>query len=241
MRIIHAKDYDDMSRKAAAILAAEVILDPHCVLGLATGGTPIGTYKQLISWYNAGEISFADVTSINLDEYFGLSPDHPQSYRYFMNSNLFDFIDIKKENTFVPNGLGEDAVLESARYEKIISDHSGISIQLLGIGNNGHIAFNEPCLEFVMDTHKVALTESTIEANKRFFDSPDLVPRFAYTMGIRSIMSAKRILIIASGNGKAEALQGAFCGPVSPKNPASILQLHNNVILIGDSESLALM
>lgn len=241
MRIIRAKDYLDMSRKAANVLSAQVILKPSSVLGLATGSSPVGTYKQLIEWYNKGDIDFSLASTINLDEYCGLGPDAPQSYRYFMDHNLLRFINIRPENTHVPNGLEPDAEKECARYEALIEAHSGIDMQLLGIGHNGHIGFNEPGTAFETSTHRVTLTASTIEANKRFFESEADVPRYAYTMGIRSIMQAMRILVIVSGVDKADIVKEAFTGPVTPKVPASVLQLHNNVTLVGDEGALSLL
>ncbi len=239
MRIIRAKDYLDMSRKAANVLSAQVILKPNSVLGLATGSSPVGTYKQLVEWYKKGDIDFSLASTINLDEYCGLGPDAPQSYRYFMDNNLFHFINIRPENTHVPNGLEPDAEKECARYEALIEAHSGIDMQLLGIGHNGHIGFNEPGTAFETSTHRVTLTKSTIEANQRFFASESDVPRFAYTMGIRSIMHAMRILVIVSGVDKAEIVKEAFTGPVTPRVPASVLQLHNNVTLVGDEGALS--
>jgi glucosamine-6-phosphate deaminase len=241
MRIIRAKNYEDMSRKAANIISAQIILEPNCVLGLATGSSPLGVYKQLIEWYKKGDVSFSNVTSINLDEYFGLAPDDPQSYRYFMDSNFFSHIDIKPQSTYLPNGMEEDPDRESARYEAIIASCGGIDLQLLGLGHNGHIGFNEPGTAFEKDTHKVKLTKSTIDANKRFFNNPDKVPRYAYTLGIRSIMQARRILIIVSGSHKAKIVHDAFYGPVTPELPASVLQLHNNVTLVGDNDALAMI
>ena len=205
MNICKAKNYQDMSRKAANIISAQVIMKPHCVLGLATGSSPIGTYKQLIEWYNKGDLDFARVMSINLDEYKGLSPENPQSYRYFMNTNLFDHINIDKTRTFVPNGLEPDPEKACAAYEEIIRQSGGIDLQLLGLGRNGHIGFNEPADSFARETHCVNLTESTIDANKRFFESENDVPRQAYTMGIGSIMKARKILVVVSGEDKADA------------------------------------
>jgi glucosamine-6-phosphate deaminase len=241
MKIYRAKDFNDMSRKAANILSAQVILNSHSVLGLATGSSPIGVYKQLIEWYNKGDIDFSEVTTINLDEYRGLAPDNGQSYRYFMNTHFFDHINIKKENTYVPNGLEQDADKECARYEKLIYDMGGVDMQLLGLGHNGHIGFNEPGAAFEAYTHCVNLTESTIEANKRFFASAEDVPRQAYTMGIKTIMQAKRIVVIVSGRDKAEIVKRAFFGPITPEVPASVLQLHNSVTLVGDEDALALI
>ncbi len=232
MRIIEAKDYADLSRKAANVLSAQVILEPHSVLGLATGSTPIGTYKQLIEWYNKGDIDFSKTKSVNLDEYIGLGPDNDQSYRYFMNKNFFDGINIKKENTYVPNGMATDLEAECKRYDELISSLGGIDIQLLGIGHDGHIGFNEPGAAFEKTTHIVDLEESTIKANARFFGSEDAVPRKAITMGIKSIMRSKKLLLIANGPDKKDIMQKALYGPVTPMVPASILQFHPNLTVV---------
>ena len=239
MRIYRAADYKGMSRRAANIISAHVILKPDCVLGLATGSTPVGAYQQLVEWYNKGDLSFAETRTVNLDEYVGLSPHHEQSYRYFMQSNLFDHIDIKPENTNVPNGLAFDAEAECKRYDRVIRDLGGIDLQLLGLGHNGHIAFNEPGDGFEQETHTVRLTESTIEANKRFFASADEVPRRAFTMGIKSIMQARSILLVVNGEAKADILCRALTGPVTPEVPASVLQLHPSVTVVGDAAALS--
>ena len=238
MRIYECADYSAMSRQAANIISAQVILEPQCVLGLATGSTPIGTYEQLVEWYQKGDLSFAGVRSVNLDEYRGLSAEHDQSYRYFMQTHLFDNVDIRRENTNVPNGMAEDPAAECARYDQIIRDLGGIDLQLLGMGHNGHIGFNEPTDYFPLGTHLVDLTQSTIEANKRFFASEADVPRQALTMGVGSIMSAKSVLVVVSGADKAAIVRSAFCGPITPQVPASILQLHPNVTLVGDRAAL---
>lgn len=238
MIIYRAKDYQDMSRKAANIISAQIIMKPNCVLGLATGSSPAGTYKQLIEWYKKGDLDFSQVTSINLDEYKGLSPENDQSYRYFMNTNLFDHVNIDKSRTFVPNGLEEDSEKACSDYNQIITASGGIDLQLLGLGHNGHIGFNEPGAAFERETHCVDLTESTIEANKRFFASEEDVPRQAYTMGIKSIMQAKKILVIVSGADKAEILQKVLHGPITPSVPASILQMHNDVTIVADEAAL---
>ncbi len=239
MRVYQAEDYQSMSRRAANIIFAQVICKPDCVLGLATGSTPVGTYRQLIEWYEKGDLSFAEVRSVNLDEYVGLAPDHEQSYRCFMQTNLFDHVDIKPENTNVPNGLAADAQAECARYDRVIDGLGGTDLQLLGMGRNGHIGFNEPGRTFELGTHVVDLAESTIQANARFFASADDVPRQAMTMGIRNIMQAKRILVAVSGEDKADAVLKAFHGPVTPEVPASILQLHPDVVLVGDRAALS--
>ena len=241
MLLIEAKDYNDMSRKAANIISAQVIMKPHAVLGLATGSTPVGAYKQLVEWYNKGDLDFANVTSVNLDEYKGLSPENDQSYRYFMNTNLFNHVNINKERTFVPNGLEPDSEKACADYNAIIRSVGGVDMQLLGIGGNGHIGFNEPGEAFEKETHCVNLTESTIKANARFFASMDEVPKQAYTMGIKSIMSAKKILLIATGEAKADALYKSLYGPITPNVPASILQLHPDVTVVADEAALKLI
>ncbi|MDE6642024.1 MAG: glucosamine-6-phosphate deaminase [Acetatifactor sp.] len=241
MRIYAAKDYADLSRKAANIISAQVIMKPNAVLGLATGSTPVGAYRQLIEWYNKGDVDFFQISSVNLDEYKGLSGEHDQSYRYFMNHNFFDHINIKKENTNVPNGLAPDAETECRRYNHVIKSLGGIDLQLLGIGGNGHIGFNEPGAAFEKETHLVTLTEQTRESNARFFAGLDEVPTHAFTMGIKSIMSAKKILLLATGENKAKALYDSFFGPVTPGVPASILQLHNDCTIIADEEALSLI
>ena len=238
MRIYECADYSAMSRQAANIISAQVILEPQCVLGLATGSTPIGAYEQLVEWYKKGDLSFAGVRSVNLDEYRGLSAEHDQSYRYFMQTHLFDHVDIRRENTNVPNGMAEDPAAECAQYDQIIRDLGGIDLQLLGMGHNGHIGFNEPTDYFPLGTHLVDLTQSTIEANKRFFASEADVPRQALTMGVGSIMSAKSVLVVVSGADKAAIVRSAFCGPITPQVPASILQLHPHVTLVGDRAAL---
>lgn len=239
MKIYKAKDYKDMSRKAADIISAQVIMKPNCVLGLATGSTPIGTYAQLVEWYNKGDLDFSEVTTVNLDEYKGLPRTNDQSYYYFMHQHLFDRVNIDPERTNVPNGMEPDAEKECGRYEELIRSLGGVDLQLLGLGHNGHIGFNEPGEAFEKETHCVDLTESTIEANKRFFASADDVPKQAYTMGIKTIMQAKKILIVVNGENKADIVERAFFGPVTPEVPASILQLHNDVTLVGDEAALA--
>ena len=241
MKIYKTKDYDAMSRKAASVIAAQMTLKTDSVLGLATGSTPVGTYKQLIQWYQEGILDFSDITSVNLDEYRGLSPESDQSYRYFMNHNLFDHVNIKKECTYVPDGLEADSETACKKYDEIIEQVGGIDLQILGLGHNGHIGFNEPGEFFEKTTHCVDLAESTIEANKRFFEKEEDVPRQAYTMGIQTIMKAKMILLLVSGEGKAQILRDVICGPVTPRVPASILQMHPNVIVIADEAALSKM
>ena len=239
MRIYKAKDYEDMSRKAANIVSAQVIMKPDCVLGLATGSTPIGLYKQLVEWFEKGDLDFSEVQTVNLDEYKGLNRENDQSYYYFMHDNLFNHINIPEENTHLPNGMEMDSEKECARYTKLIQSMGGVDLQLLGIGHNGHIGFNEPSESFDKDVHCVNLTQSTIEANKRFFASADDVPKQAYTMGIKTIMQAKKILIVANGEGKADIVRDAFFGPITPQVPASVLQLHDDVTLVADEAALS--
>lgn len=239
MKIIRAKDYYDMSRKAANIISAQVIMKPNCVLGLATGSTPIGIYKQLIDWYNKDDLDFSEVTTVNLDEYRGLKRDAPQSYWHFMHENFFDHINIDPDRINLPDGTNLDAEEECRRYDDVIHFVGGIDLQLLGIGHDGHIGFNEPGAAFELGTHCVNLTEETIEANKRFFASKDDVPRQAYTMGIKTIMQARKVLLVASGKDKAAIVKKAFFGPVTPEVPASILQMHPDFTLVGDAEAMS--
>ena len=239
MKIYMTEDYQTMSRKAANILSAQIILKPNSVLGLATGSTPIGMYKQLVIWYEKGDLDFAQIKTVNLDEYVGLEPTHEQSYRYFMQNNLFDHVNINPANTNVPDGLVADPQAECDWYNQVIRKLGGIDIQVLGMGHNGHIGFNEPGNAFELETHVVDLSERTIQANARFFASADEVPRQAMTMGIKSIMMAKKILMLVSGEDKAEAVWKAFAGPVTPQVPASILQLHPYVTLVGDKAALS--
>ena len=239
MRLIRTKDYQEASRQVANIISAQVILKPDSVLGLATGSSPIGAYRQLIEWYNKGDVDFSRVRSVNLDEYVGLAPSHEQSYAYFMHHNFFDSINIKPENVHLPDGLDPDAEEQGKKYDALIRSLGGVDLQLLGIGRDGHIGFNEPCGEFVKGTHCVELTQDTREANARFFGSVELVPKTAYTMGILDIMQARRVLMIAMGSSKAAILKDAFWGPVTPQIPASILQLHPDFTLVADEEELA--
>ena len=242
MRIIKAKDYAEMSRKAANIIAAQVVTKPNCVLGLATGGTPVGTYKSLIEdWYQVGDLDFSEVTTVNLDEYRGLPRTNDQSYWYFMHENLFNHVNIRPDAVYVPNGENPDAEAACAEYDAIIKAVGGVDLQLLGIGHDGHIGFNEPADHFPANTHCVDLTEETIEANKRFFASRDDVPRQAYTMGVGTIMNARKVLLIASGADKAEIIKKSFFGPVTPEVPASILQMHPDFTLVCDEAALSLV
>lgn len=241
MRLYIAKDYDEMSRVAASIIAGVVMTKKNAVLGLATGSTPIGTYKELVKLYNEGYLDFSEVHTANLDEYKGLSHESDQSYYYFMNDNLFSHVNIDKNNTNLPNGLAADANAECERYDKVIESLGGVDIQLLGIGHNGHIGFNEPCDTFPEGTHVVDLTESTINANARLFASKADVPTQAFTMGCGTIMKAKRVLLLANGKGKAEIINALVNGPVTPNVPASILKFHPNVDIIVDADAGCLL
>ena len=232
MRYIKVKTYEELSEKAAQLILAQIVMKPDCVLGLATGSSPVGTYKKLIEANKNGEIDFANVTTVNLDEYAGLDGANDQSYRYFMNTNLFDHVNIYKAKTFVPNGCAQDLAKEGEDYDERIKSLGGIDLQLLGIGIDGHIGFNEPDDVFVKETHEVVLDESTIEANARFFASIDDVPKKAITMGMMSIMQAKKILLVANGANKKEILEKSIFGPITPRVPASILQLHPDVTII---------
>lgn len=236
MKFFTVENYDKLSRQAANIISAQVIMKPNSVLGLATGSSPLGTYRQLIDWYNKGDLDFSQVTSINLDEYVGLDEENDQSYRYFMQHNFFNHINIKRENTFVPNGCAEDPDRECAEYDARIERVGGIDLQLLGIGLDGHIGFNEPADIFVKATHVVDLHESTIRANARFFENENQVPKQAITMGMVSIMQAKKVLLIANGKAKKEIVEKAFFGPITPMIPASILQLHPDLTVIYSEE-----
>lgn len=238
IRIYKEDNYEQMSQRAADLLLAQILLKPDCVLGLATGSTPIGLYEKLVEYYNDNRVDFSQVRTVNLDEYKGLNPNHPQSYHYFMNQHLFSKVNIDENNINLPNGMEEDSMKACAEYDVVIEKLGGIDIQLLGIGHNGHIAFNEPAEYFTKGTNCVALTKSTIEANSRFFASPDEVPKYAYTMGIASIMKAKRILLVVNSKEKADIMKEAFLGNITPKVPASILQTHPDVIIVGDAEAL---
>ena len=238
MKLIRARDYAHMSRQAANIISAQVILKPDSVLGLATGSSPIGAYRQLIDWYNKGDVDFSGVKTVNLDEYIGLNADNDQSYAYFMRKNFFDYININRENTYIPCGMNTDEAQECARYDALIRSLGGIDLQLLGLGPNGHIGFNEPDDVFTKGTHRVELTEATIQANKRFFESEADVPRAAYTMGICDIMHAERVVMVVSGESKAQIVKDAFFGPITPRVPASILQLHKDFTLVADEAAL---
>jgi glucosamine-6-phosphate deaminase len=232
MKLIETATYEKLSRSAANLISAQVILKPDSVLGLATGSSPLGTYRQLIDWYKKGDVDFDKVISINLDEYVGLSAKDEQSYRRFMNENFFDHINIRQENTFVPDGCAKNLDAACKAYDAHIEAVGGIDLQLLGIGLDGHIGFNEPDDVFVKNTHVVTLDPSTIKANARFFENEEQVPRRAITMGMVSIMQAKKIVLIANGAAKRDILEKAFFGPITPRIPASILQLHPDITVI---------
>lgn len=233
MKLIVCKDYDTMSEKAAMMIAGVVSLKPDCTLGLATGSTPVGMYKRLVEMYEAGELDFSSVSSYNLDEYYPIKPTDPQSYRYFMDRNLFDHINIDKANTHLMNGEAADPEKECAEYDRAV-EAAGIDIQVLGIGRNGHIGFNEPADRLNSATHLTALSESTIIANSRFFSSPDEVPHHALTMGLAAIMKSKRILILISGKEKHDALTAMLSGMIDTHIPATMLNMHPDVTVICD-------
>lgn len=241
MRIYAAENYEGMCRKAAERIAALVVTEPDCVLGLATGSTPVGIYDLLSRWCAGGHVSFSRVRTVNLDEYLGLGGTHPQSYRYYMEHNLFRNVDIRPEHTHLPDGTAPDLVSECLWYDELIASLGGIRLLLLGLGHNGHIGFNEPGNAFVSGTHVVELEESTIRANSRLFDSADEVPHRAVTMGMRDIIGARSVLLVVSGASKAEAVSQAFSGSVTPQVPASILQLHPDVTLVADKAALSLL
>jgi glucosamine-6-phosphate deaminase len=237
MRIIVVDNYEEMSKRAAKMIASQVILKPDSVLGLATGDTPLGMYKELIELYKKDEVDFNEVRTFNLDEYYGLNRENPQSYFNYMVNNLFNHININRENINVPSGMAKDINAVCLDYENKIKEAGGIDMQVLGIGGNGHIGFNEPNVNFEAETHLVNLDEQTIEANSRFFDSIKDVPIKAISMGIKTIMNSKKIILLASGISKAEVIERAVKGKINPNVPASILQLHNDVTMILDKEA----
>ena len=241
MKIIVTKDYEELSAKAAKVMLEVVKANPYAVLGLATGTTPLGLYALMIADHEKHGTSFAHVRTVNLDEYVGLGRAHNQSYAYFMNDNLFNHVDIDVANTSVPNGKAEDADAECAAYDAHIRELGGIDLQLLGMGHNGHIGFNEPADEFVGPTHVVELAQSTIDANKRFFASEADVPRQALTMGMAAILQARSVVVVVSGEDKAEIVHKAFFGPITPRVPASLLQLHPNVTVVGDEAAFSVL
>lgn len=241
MRIIVCEDYQSLSKKAAQIIASQMILEPKSVLGLATGSTPIGMYENLIQMYEEGLIDFSKITTFNLDEYYRLPINNDQSYHYFMDKNLFNHINIDRKNINIPNGMADDIEAECISYDKMIDCIGGIDIQVLGIGNNAHIGFNEPTINFNKRTHVVTLDESTRQANARFFNSIEEVPTKAITMGTGSIFKSKKILLLACGKNKAKAIYNTVHGKVTPEVPSSILQFHKDVIIILDKEAASLL
>ncbi len=238
MKLIRTKDYEEMSRKAADHMAAQVIGKEDSVLGLATGSTMLGLYEDLASRFRKGDLDFSKTKSVNLDEYLGLHPSNPQSYRYYMNENLFRHINIPAENTHLPSGMVDDAEAECAAYDALIESLGGIDLQLLGLGLDGHIGFNEPGDAFIKETHCILLDASTIKANARFFDHEDDVPRHALTMGMGAIMKAKKVVLCVNGKAKASILKQVLYGPITPRVPGSILQLHPNLVVVADEEAL---
>lgn len=237
MRIIVCENYEEVSKKAAQMILSQVTLKPNSVLGLATGSTPIGMYENLVELNKKGDIDFSEVRTFNLDEYYNLPKENDQSYHYFMYKNLFDHININPENIHIPNGMTDDVDAECERYDELIKEAGGVDIQVLGIGNNAHIGFNEPTINFEKGTHLVQLEDSTIEANSRFFDNIEDVPKKAITMGVGSIFKSKKIMLIATGENKAEAIYNTVYGKVVPEVPASILQFHSDIVLILDKEA----
>ncbi|WP_119393446.1 glucosamine-6-phosphate deaminase [Salinibius halmophilus] len=234
MQVVILKDAAEVAAYGAKIFIEQVKANPASVLGLATGSSPIELYKRVIDANKAGEVSFKDVTTFNLDEYLGLDGDHPQSYRYFMNEQLFNHIDIDKANTFVPDGSAKDPIASCAEYEQKIAAKGGVDVQLLGIGTNGHIGFNEPSSSLASRTRVKTLTQATIDANSRFFAEDEFQPNLSITMGIGSIMEAKKVVLIATGEGKADAIKDTVEGPLSARCPASVLQMHEKAIIICD-------
>ena len=237
MKVIKVKDYNELSSKAAQLITEQIIKKKNSVLGLATGSTPIGVYQELIGKFQKGELDFSEVITFNLDEYYGLSPEHPQSYYFFMWDIFFKHINIKKENVHLLNGVTENVDKECKQYEDLIKKNGGIDLQILGIGNNGHIGFNEPDVSLNTKTHLVNLTAKTIKANSRFFNDVQEVPRQAITMGIGTIMRARKIILLASGKRKAKVIERTINGPINTKVPASVLQLHNDVTIVVDQKA----
>ena len=241
MRIITTESYQEMSLEATKIVAGQVYLKPTSVLGLATGSTPEGLYDNLVAVHRTIGLDFSEVTTFNLDEYIGMAPENPQSYHYFMHKHFFDLVNVRPENIFIPDGCAEDVPAACKAYDKLIREKGGIDLQVLGIGRNAHIGFNEPDVKFEATTHKVKLDDETIQANARFFEDEEAVPRYAIGMGIKTIMLARHVILLANGPEKAEAVKKAVCGSVSPAAPASILQLHQDVTVIVDREAASML
>lgn len=241
MKIIKTIDYDHMSEAAAALICDVISEKPDAVLGLATGSTPMGLYKKLIEWNEEGTVDFEKVRTVNLDEYVGLSKDNSNSYYHVMHEFLFDHININYDNTHLPDGMNPNPEEECERYKNLIESLGGVDVQLLGVGHNGHIGFNEPSDSFDSEVHLEDLSLETLNANKRFFESIDDVPKRAFTMGIQTIMRAKKIILVASGEDKAKIMEEIIEGPVTPKVPASILKTHPDCTIIADSDALKLI
>lgn len=234
MRLILCDDYEEMSRQCTKLIASQIFLKPNCVLGLATGSTPVGVYSMLSEMNQKGELDFSEVKTFNLDEYYPIAPENPQSYHTFMNENLFSKVNLKKENTHILDGLSKDPEKECENFEKMIEDAEGIDLQLLGVGRNGHIGFNEPDENLNTNTHLTDLTKSTIEANSRFFESEDEVPKQALTMGISTILKSRKIIIMANGTAKHNAVMSLLTNQINTETPATMLKVHPDVVLICD-------
>ena len=241
IKLVVENDYDSMSKKAAQLLSKAIKENPGRAFGFATGSTPVGMYKELVRIYQNENLDFSGITTFNLDEYHPLARESEHSYYHFMQEHLFSLVNVNKEKVFLPNGMAQDPEKESQAYEEKINSSGGIFMQILGIGLNGHIGFNEPHESFVAGTRLVPLADVTINANARHFDNPDDVPRHAITMGIRSIMMAESILLMANGKAKAEILRDTFLGSITPLVPASVLQLHHKVIVVADRDAASLL
>ena len=237
MNIIVVKDYNEMSYQAAQLITEQITKKRNTVLGLATGSTPEGMYKELINLNQEDKVDFSEVITFNLDEYYGLSPEHPQSYCFFMWTKFFKHINIKKENIHLLNGITENVNKECKQYEDLIKKSGRIDLQVLGIGDNGHIGFNEPDISLNTQTHLVNLTTKTIQANSRFFNNVQEIPKQAITMGIGTIMRARKIILLANGKRKARVIERTINSPITTKVPASVLQLHNDVTIMVDQEA----
>lgn len=237
MKFLKFSTYDEMSAAAADIIAKQISIKKDSVLGLATGSTPVGMYKKLVEMNKSGMIDFSGIKTVNLDEYYPISPENKQSYRYFMNENLFNHVNIDKANTYVPDGEAANAELACENHEKIIKSLGGIDIQVLGIGRNGHIGFNEPEDQLYLYTHKTALTDNTIQANSRFFSDDEIIPTSALTMGMGTIFGAKKILLLINGENKRDAFKQLFTDKITTTCPATLLKLHPNVTVLCDSEA----
>ena len=241
MRIVIAKDYEEMSARAARIVAGQIYLKPNSVLGMATGSTPLSMYKELIRVHQQVGLDFSEVVSFNLDEYIGLPITDEQSYYYYMFQNFFNYVNVRRKNIYIPDGMVKDIDLECQKYDSDIREKGGIDLQVLGIGNNGHIGFNEPDIKFEATTHKVKLDDETINSNARFFQKIEEVPKFAISMGIKTIMHAKKIILLVSGENKAEVIYRALFEGITPEVPASILQLHQDVTVIVEENAARLL